>query len=62
MASGGRGGVRALARLAAEAIDVAVTVVTIPAKWAATSLRWYGGHGDTPPPTDADRADPTKDP
>jgi transposase len=38
--------VRSLARLTAEAIDVGIAVVTLPAKWAANGLRWYAAQGD----------------
>ncbi len=41
--------VRRLAKLTAEVIDVSVAVVTAPAKWAASSLRWYADHGGVPP-------------
>ena len=33
--------VRRLARLTAEVIEAGVTVVTLPARWAASGLRWY---------------------
>jgi transposase-like protein len=38
-----------LVRLAADAIEVAVAVVTAPAKWAATGLRWYADRKDEAP-------------
>jgi transposase len=41
--------VHRLARLTAEAIDVGVAVVTLPAKWAANGLRWFADQTDEPP-------------
>ena len=38
-----------LAALAAEVIDIGVTVVTAPARWAAQCLRWYAAHADDAP-------------
>jgi hypothetical protein len=38
-----------LASLAAEVIEVGVAVVTVPAKWAASGLRWYAHQKDEPP-------------
>jgi transposase-like protein len=46
----GRGrSARMLARLAADVIDVGVAVVTAPARWTASGLRWYAGRQDGPP-------------
>jgi transposase-like protein len=41
--------VRILARLTADVIDLGVVVVTAPAKWAASGLRWYADKADGPP-------------
>ena len=41
--------VRKLARLTAEAIELGVAVVTLPAKWAVDGLRRYADHKDEPP-------------
>ena len=41
--------VRRLARLTAEVIEAGVTVVTLPARWAANGLRWYADQGGVPP-------------
>jgi len=41
--------VRRLARFTAEAIDIGVAVVTLPARWAANSLRWYAAKKDESP-------------
>ena len=35
-----------LAALAAEVIDVGVTIVTAPARWTAQGLRWYAAHAE----------------
>src|SRR5262245_56590723 len=40
---------RMLARLTADAIEVGVVVVTAPARWAASGLRWYADRKDGPP-------------
>ena len=40
---------RVLARLTADAIEVGIAVVTAPAKWAASGLRWYAGRTDEVP-------------
>jgi transposase len=42
--------VRRLARITAEVIEAGVTVVTLPARWAANGLRWYADrdHPDRP--------------
>ena len=37
---------RRLARLAADAIDVGITVVTLPARLAAMGLRFFADHKD----------------
>jgi transposase-like protein len=37
---------RTLARLTADAIDLAVAVVTVPAGWVSSGLRCYAGRGD----------------
>jgi hypothetical protein len=39
---------RTLARLTAEVIETGVAVVTLPAKWAASGLRWYADHNAEP--------------
>lgn len=41
--------VRRLLMLTAEVIDVGVAVVTLPAQWAASGLRWYAHRMDEPP-------------
>lgn len=41
--------VRILARLTADVIDLGLVVVTAPARWAASGLRWYAGRADEPP-------------
>jgi hypothetical protein len=41
--------VRKLARLTAEAIELGVAVVTLPAKWAVDGLRRYADQKDEPP-------------
>ena len=38
--------VRRLARLTAEVIEAGVTVITLPARWAASGLRWYADRDD----------------
>ena len=38
--------VRRLARFTAEVIEAGVTVVTLPARWAASGLRWYADRDD----------------
>jgi transposase-like protein len=38
--------VRRLAKLTAEVIEAGVTVVTLPARWAASGLRWYADRDD----------------
>jgi hypothetical protein len=38
-----------LARLTAEAIELGVAVVTLPAKWAVDGLRRYADQKDEPP-------------
>ena len=38
--------VRRLARLTAEVIEAGVTVVTLPARWAASGLRWFADRDD----------------
>ena len=40
---------RILARLTADVIDLGLVVVTAPARWAASGLRWYAGRADEPP-------------
>ena len=40
--------VRILARLTADVIDLGLVVVTAPAKWAASGLRWYADKPDEP--------------
>ena len=40
---------RKLARLTAEAIEVGVAVVTLPAKWAVNGLRRYADQKDERP-------------
>ena len=40
---------RILARLTADVIDLGLVVVTAPARWAASGLRWYAGKEDEPP-------------
>ena len=35
-----------LARLTAEAIDVGVALVTLPARWAANGLRWLADQSE----------------
>jgi transposase-like protein len=37
---------RTLARLTADAIDLAVAVVTVPAGWVSSGLRCYAGRGE----------------
>jgi transposase-like protein len=39
---------RTLAKLTAEVIETGVAVVTLPAKWAASGLRWYADHNAEP--------------
>jgi hypothetical protein len=49
--------VRKLAMLTADAIEVAVTVVTAPAKWTVRSLRWFAAQEEdskTAPPAGLD--------
>ena len=41
--------VRILARLTADVIDLGLVVVTAPARWAASGLRWYADRADEPP-------------
>ena len=41
--------VRILARLTADVIDLGLVVVTVPARWAASGLRWYADRADEPP-------------
>jgi hypothetical protein len=48
---------RKLARLSAELIDTGVTVVTLPAKWAANGLRWFADRKDEPPGRGSDGPD-----
>jgi hypothetical protein len=49
--------VRKLAVLTADAIEVAVAVVTAPAKWTVRSLRWFAAQEEepkAPPPAGMD--------
>jgi hypothetical protein len=47
-----------LAALAAEVIDVGVTIVTAPARWTAQGLRWYAAHAEDPAPRPPDSPEP----
>ena len=47
-----------LALLAAGAIDVGVTVISAPARWTASGLRWYAHRDAEPSP---DREDETRE-
>ncbi len=48
---------RTLARFTAEVIEAGVAVVTLPAKWAVTGLRWYADQKDEPAGRASERQD-----
>ena len=51
-----------LALLAAGAIDAGVTVITAPARWTASGLRWYARRDvETPADRDEEPGEPPAD-